>query len=87
MDFNAFETDPTAPVTAPSGILVPSDGANLTLPIRGFHVGGAGNVRVTAPNGVDVIYYGLQAGQTYPYCAVKLWATGTTATNIVGFTS
>lgn len=86
MDFNAFETDPTAPVTAPADI-TPSDVSNLPLPIRGFHVGTAGNVRVTAPNGVDVVYVGLQAGVPYPYAAVKVWSTNTTAGSLVGFTS
>jgi hypothetical protein len=47
-------------------------------------VGGAGNVKITTPYGDVVTYTGVLAG-TYLYVeAVKVLATGTTATNIVG---
>jgi len=52
--------------------------------IRGFHVGSAGNVKVTTALGTTLIFEGCLAGLLYPYGCVKVFATGTTASSIIG---
>ena len=59
-----------------------SDSALLATPSVIF-VGGAGNVRVTTAQGDDVVFYGLQSGGVIPVQVIKVWATNTTATNLV----
>jgi len=54
----------------------------LARPIRGFHVGGAGNVTITDLEGTSVQLVGCQAGMYYPYPATHV--TAATATSIVG---
>jgi hypothetical protein len=46
-------------------------------------VGGAGNVRVTMLGGQIVTYNNVSAGSFMPIQVIKVWATGTTATNIL----
>ena len=48
-----------------------------------LYVGGAGNVRVTTAGGDDVIFNGVLAGSFVPVQVIKVWATSTTATNIL----
>jgi hypothetical protein len=48
-----------------------------------LYIGGAGNVTMTT-NGTDTVtFVGLNGGQFVPVQAVKVFATGTTATNII----
>ncbi len=62
--------------------ITPSDSTSLM--IRGFHVGGAGDVVCTGADGADATFKACQAGAYYPYAARKIKLTGTTATFIVG---
>jgi len=48
-----------------------------------LYVGGAGNLRVTTVGGDDVVFAGVAAGSFIPVQVVKVWATNTTATNIL----
>jgi hypothetical protein len=48
-----------------------------------LYVGGAGNVKVETDGGDIVTFTGLNAGQFVPVNVVKVYATDTTATNIV----
>jgi hypothetical protein len=64
--------------------VTPSDGTALTYPIRGFHVGVAGNVALVTPGGTTVVFVGCVAGAYYPYAATYIRSTSTTATSIVG---
>ena len=48
-----------------------------------LYVGGAGNVRVLTVGGDDVTFVGLSAGQFIPVQVKRVYATSTTATNIV----
>jgi hypothetical protein len=57
---------------------------DLTAPVRGFYVGGSGNLKVTDPQGNAVTLVGVQAGMYYPIMVKRFWSTGSTATNIVG---
>jgi hypothetical protein len=48
-----------------------------------LYVGGAGNVKVETDGGDIVTFTGLNVGQFVPVNVVKVYATDTTATNIV----
>ena len=50
--------------------------------IRGFYVGGAGNVTVTTLNGESVQFTNVLAGVVYPIAATHV--TAATATGLVG---
>lgn len=66
-----------------------SDTVNLTSrgstsgALKGLFIGGAGNVKVRMADGVDVTFTGVAAGTLLPIQVVRVWSTGTTATNIV----
>lgn len=49
------------------------------------YVGGAGNVKVTTAKGTDVTFSGVPVGFKIGIEVSKVWSTGTTATNLVGF--
>lgn len=46
-------------------------------------VGGEGNIKVTTSSGSTVTFNGIAAGTFMPVSVLKVWATGTTATNII----
>ena len=48
-----------------------------------LYVGVTGNVRVLTAGGDDVTLVGVSAGQFVPVQVVKVFATGTTSTNIL----
>jgi hypothetical protein len=48
-----------------------------------LYVGVAGDVKVTTAGGDVVIFTGLLAGMFVPVQVLKVWATDTSATNIV----
>ena len=62
--------------------VVPNDATEVCY--SGFYVGVAGNVVVETPAGDTVTFTAVQVGSIIPVCAVKVLASGTTATNIVG---
>jgi len=69
--------------------ITPDDGGANGFPsgvtyAQRLWIGGAGNIKITTPYGDTVTYTNVPAG-TYLYVeAVKVFATNTTATNIVG---
>lgn len=70
------------PITRLSEI-IPSDSADLSPHCRGIYVGDTGDVRITSTDGDTVTLVSLSAGQFHPVCASRVWASGTTATDIV----
>lgn len=48
-----------------------------------LYIGGAGNIRVLTAGGDDVTFNGVVAGTFLPVQVVRVFSTGTTATNIV----
>jgi len=62
--------------------VTPSDSVNLTYPSV-VYVGGTGNVKVTTAQGDDVTFNGLPAGFVIPVQVIRVWSTGTSATNMV----
>jgi hypothetical protein len=65
-----------APVT-------PSDTVDLPSPSRRLWIGGAGNVKINTLAGNPLTYTGVAAGTYLQMRASRVFATGTTATNIV----
>ena len=60
-----------------------SDTANLQT-VAVVYVGGAGNIKVTTANGDVATFNGLNAGTVLPVQVLRVWATGTTATTLIG---
>lgn len=70
--FGAFEIDPDDDVT-------------YDLGTTGLYVGGAGNITVRMLNGEDtVLFSNIAPGTILPIRVTRVYATGTTATLIVG---
>ena len=63
--------------------ITPAD-SDLSTPTRGVWVGSPGDLRVTMVAGGDVILKG--AVGLIPIAVKRVWATNTTASNIVGLT-
>lgn len=62
--------------------VTPSNTVNFATPSVVF-VGGAGNVKVTTAQGSDVTFTGVLGGSVLPLQVLRVWSTGTTATNMV----
>ncbi len=62
--------------------VTPDDGADLAFVSRAINVGTSGTVRLTTLNGDTATVY-VAAGGAFPIRAQRIFATGTTATNIV----
>jgi hypothetical protein len=52
-------------------------------PYRGLYVGTTGNLKVTMRDGGDQTFMNAPVGY-HPIAVRRVWATGTTASNIVG---
>lgn len=63
--------------------ITPSDTAELPRATRGLNVAESGFVRVTTVTGEDGTLF-LAAGVAFPIRVRRVWASGTTATGIVG---
>lgn len=72
-------TDPAADYFA----IVPDDAADFATPADSIFVGGAGDVVLVSPVG-SVVTFAAPAGIVIPAKAVRVNATGTTATGLVG---
>ena len=62
--------------------VTPSDTAVLSAPSV-IYVGGTGNVKVVTAQGTTVTFVGLPAGAVIPVQVIQVYATDTTATNLV----
>ena len=62
--------------------VTPSDTVDLLQTSRALNVGITGLVRVTTVGGQTASVY-VAAGIAFPVRATRIWATGTTASNIV----
>ena len=61
-----------------------ADDGNLE-PTRGLYVGVSGDVKVDMLDGSTVTLVGLSAGIIHPIQVVRVYSTGTTATDILAF--
>lgn len=69
--------------------VTPSDTANIPSVSGGtnngclLYIGGAGNVKVETVGGDEVTFVGINTGTFLPVQVVKVFATGTSATNVL----
>ena len=61
----------------------PNDSVDLAQVSRALYIGGSGDVAVQMKDGSTGTLVGVPGGQVLPVRAVRVLATGTTATNIV----
>lgn len=64
--------------------ITPNDSQDLPVRPRALRVGGQGSLVVRDVDGTDVTY-AVQAGEVLSLRAVRILATGTTASDIVGW--
>jgi hypothetical protein len=82
MSYNKLQAGRAAAVT-------PSDTVNIPAITGGsnngcvLYVGGAGNLKVLTVGGDEVTFTAIPVGTFVPVQVLKVFATGTTATNIV----
>jgi hypothetical protein len=82
MDYRFGYGDAYKPHT--DGVAVtPSDTVNLPYIATGLWVGTTGNVSILTPLGSTLVLMSVPAGVLLPFCALRVNATGTTASNIV----
>jgi hypothetical protein len=83
MSYQRLQVSRAAAVTKSDTVDIPSvnGGTDNRGPV--LYIGGAGNVRVLTEGGDDVIFYGVAAGQFLPVHVIRVFATDTSATNIV----
>jgi hypothetical protein len=63
--------------------ITPSDAADVAMTTRAIWVGGPGDIKLTTKGGDTVTYKAVPAGRL-SIRAVRVWSTGTTATNMIG---
>lgn len=61
-----------------------SDAVDLAQTTRAVYVGGAGDVKIKTLSGETVTFSGASAGMILPVRVARVFATGTTATLLVG---
>ena len=64
--------------------ITPHDSADLPEVTRAIYAGGAGAIHLLLASGADITFSGLAGGTTLPVRALRVLATGTTATALVG---
>lgn len=64
--------------------IVPDDGTDLAIMPRAVRVGGAGAVVMRDRSGQDITYV-VAAGEVLVFRPLRILASGTTATDIVGW--
>ena len=64
--------------------VTPDDAADLTIETRGVYIAASGDLHVLMAGGGEITFTGLAAGVVHPLRVRRVYATGTTATGIVG---
>lgn len=80
---NQTHPSPTFPQFPGGAVAVSTASDNILAKISVIYVGGAGNVNVLTAQNDTVTFYGLNAGTVIPVQVVKVFSSGTTATNLV----
>lgn len=76
----------TAPFTvqaATNGEPITPDDTAIFASTRGIYVGGGGDIHVDLESGDEVTFTGALTGLIYPLRVQRVYATGTTATDLV----
>lgn len=64
--------------------ITPSDSVNFSFVTRGIYVGVTGDVAVVTKDGTAITYKNAVQGSVIPVRALRVNATNTTATDLVG---
>jgi hypothetical protein len=64
--------------------IVANDSTDFVRTTRAIYVGGGGNVKIKTASGEIVTFSNASAGSTLPIRVARVYATGTTATNLLG---
>jgi hypothetical protein len=83
MSYQRLQVGRAAAVTPSDTVNIPSVNGGTREEGPVLYIGGSGNIRVLTEGGDDVIFYGVMAGTFLPVHVVRVFATSTTATNIV----
>ncbi len=85
MSYQKLQAYRAAAVTPSNTVDIPSVSTQDGTGNNGcvLYVGGAGDIKVTTAGGDTVVFVGLLAGMFVPVQVLRVWATDTTATNIV----
>jgi len=85
MAYQKLQTQRAAAVTPSNTTNIPYVGGDGTTPSWAcvLYIGGAGDIRVLTEGGDDVTFFGVLAGSFLPVNVVRVFVTGTTATNII----
>lgn len=65
--------------------VTPSNSANTERAFRSLRIGTAGDVAVVRKDGTAVTFKSVAAGETLPVEGIRVNATNTTASDIVGY--
>ena len=82
-DFGTFASGLEAPADKALAI-APSNGVDLEFATRAIYVGSGGDLRVEMQGGGLVTFVGVPGGTVLPVRVARVYATGTTATSLVG---
>lgn len=63
--------------------VVPNDAADMPTQCRSIYVGTTGNIQVTTVGGDVAVFNNVPAGMVLPVQAKRIWATNTTASNLI----
>lgn len=63
--------------------VTPHNTNNLSEDAACLYIGGAGDVKIDTPEGSTLTFVAVPAGSILPWRARRVYATGTSATNIV----
>ncbi len=85
MAYQKLQVERAAVVTPSNTVDIPYIGGDGTTPSWPcvLYIGGAGNVRVQTAGGDDVVFNNVLAGTFIPVQVTRVFATNTTATNIL----
>lgn len=85
MAYQKLQVGRAAAVTPSDTVNIPYVGGDGTTPSWPcvLYIGGAGNVRVLTEGEDDVVFSNVAAGTFLPVQVIRVFATNTTATNIV----
>ena len=81
--FSDYQPNLISPATSGTEI-TPNDSAALAEVTRALYVGTPGDLRVMLADGMTVTLSAAQAGVIYPLRVAQVFASGTSAGNLVG---
>jgi hypothetical protein len=85
MAYQKLQASKAAPVTPSDTVNIPNPSVPDESPNEGnvLYVGFGGDLKVTTVSGDDITFYNIQDSTFFPVQVVRVWATGTTAQDII----